>query len=80
MKLAFMGTPDFAVQSLEALINSQDHEVVCVITQPDKPKGRGMHYLDGPVKQKALQYGLPIQQPASLKNNDEFFSYLKKLC
>ncbi len=66
MKIIFAGTPDFAVPSLQALIDSQ-HEIVAVYTQPDRPKGRGQQLTASPIKQLALQHHLPIEQPASLK-------------
>ena len=65
LNLVFMGTPDFAVPVLESL--SQAHRVSLVVTQPDKPKGRGQHLASSPVKQKALELGIPVAQPASLK-------------
>jgi methionyl-tRNA formyltransferase len=65
MKLVFMGTPDFAVPFLESLHGR--HQVSLVVTQPDKPKGRGMKLAAPPVKEKALALGLPVAQPASLK-------------
>lgn len=70
MKLVFMGTPDFAVPTLKSLIES-DHEVVAVITQPDKPKGRGKEMQPTPVKAAALEAGLPVYQP--LRVRDEAF-------
>lgn len=70
MKLVFMGTPDFAVPTLKALIDSE-HEVAAVITQPDKPKGRGKEMQPTPVKAAALAAGLPVYQP--LKVRDEKF-------
>ena len=59
MKIVFMGTPDFAVPTLEALYQSR-HEVAAVVTQPDKPKGRGKAMAMPPVKEKALEYGIPV--------------------
>ncbi len=67
MKVLFMGTPDFAVFSLKALL-SAGHELVGVVTQPDKPKGRGYHLVPPPVKVVAEEAGLPIFQPTSLKD------------
>ncbi|MEO6094778.1 MAG: methionyl-tRNA formyltransferase [Fibrobacteria bacterium] len=66
MKLVFMGTPEFAVSFLETLHASR-HEVALVVTQPDKPKGRGQKLTAPPVKEKALELGLPVVQPVSLK-------------
>ncbi len=70
MRLAFMGTPEFAVPTLAALAEST-HEVAFVITQPDKPKGRGMHIQSPPVKVLAQEKGIEIFQPPSLKDNSE---------
>ena len=66
MKILFMGTPDFAVGALEALIQSE-HEVVGVVTQPDKPKGRGKEMQFPPVKECALKYNIPVYQPVRVK-------------
>lgn len=62
MRIIFMGTPDFSVPVLEALIGS-GHEVAAVVTQPDKPKGRGKETAMSPVKETALKHGLPVYQP-----------------
>lgn len=67
MKILFMGTPDFAVPSLQMLIDSP-HEVVGVLTQPDKPQGRKQILTPPPVKTLALAHNIPVHQPASLKN------------
>ena len=67
MKILFMGTPDFAVPSLQMLIDST-HEVVGVVTQPDKPQGRKQILTPPPVKSLAQQHGIPVHQPVSLKN------------
>lgn len=69
MRIIFMGTPDFSVPCLEALIKS-DNEVVGVFTQPDKPKGRGYELTPPPVKQCALSNNLPVFQPASMRNGE----------
>lgn len=69
MKIAFMGTSEFAVPSLAKIIDS-DHEVVAVITQPDRPKGRGNKLIPSPVKDLALQHGLPIYQPQRINQED----------
>lgn len=71
MRLAFMGTPDFAVPALSALVESKRHDIAFVITQPDKPKGRGMHLQSPPVKELAQRDGLRVYQPPSLKDNAE---------
>lgn len=68
MRVLFMGTPEFALPSLEALIDSE--EVVAVVTQPDRPKGRGKILTPPPVKGLALRYDIPVLQPLSLKDGD----------
>jgi len=65
LNLVFMGTPDFAVPVLESLARA--HRVSLVVTQPDKPKGRGQHLAAPPVKLKAVELGIPVAQPESLK-------------
>lgn len=67
MKIAFMGTPDFAVPCLEYLINSE-HEVVGVFCQPDKPKGRTQELVMPITKKVAIEHNIPVYQPVSLKN------------
>ncbi len=67
MKILFMGTPDFAVPSLQMLIDSA-HEVVGVVTQPDKPQGRKQILTPPPVKALAQKHDIPVHQPTSLKN------------
>lgn len=69
MKIIFAGTPDFAVPALAALIQA-GHEIVMVLTQPDRPAGRGMQLRASPVKQLALQHGLSVFQPESLKSQE----------
>ena len=69
-----MGTPDFAVPSLEALLTK--HEVVLVVTQPDKPKGRGKKMVPTPVKACALEHGIPVLQPEKVKE-PEFVEQLR---
>lgn len=66
MKVVFMGTPDFAVGALEEIIKA-GHEVTAVVTQPDKPKGRGKEMQISPVKACALKHGLPVFQPVKIK-------------
>lgn len=70
LRVAFFGTPGFAVPTLEHLVNSS-HQVVGVITQPDRPRGRGQQVSVGPVKSLALALGLPVLQPARLAQ-DQF--------
>jgi methionyl-tRNA formyltransferase len=65
LRVAFFGTPEFAVPTFERLVNST-HQVVGVITQPDRPRGRGQQITDGPVKSLATTLGLPVLQPAKL--------------
>ena len=68
MKVLFMGTPDFAVPCLESIIKSENNNVIGVVTQPDKPKGRGHKLQPTPVKAKAVEYNIPVFQPETLKN------------
>lgn len=77
MRVLFMGTPDFAVPTLKALCEN-GYDVIGVITQPDKPKGRGHHLMPPPVKEYALEKGLPVYQPLTLKG-EEFASLLGEL-
>ncbi len=77
MKLIFMGTPDFAVPCLEALLKA-GHEVTAVFTQPDKPKGRGYTLTPPPVKTAALKQGIEVYQPKTLKSED-VFSVIKEI-
>jgi len=67
MRIIFMGTPEFAVPSLEILLKNH-YNVVAVITAPDKPAGRNLQLASSEVKKKALEYGLPILQPTNLKD------------
>lgn len=76
MKIVFMGTPDFAVGALEALIEA-GHEITAVVTQPDKPKGRGKEMQFPPVKECALQHGIEVFQPIKIKT-PESVEILKK--
>lgn len=78
MKIVFMGTPDFAVPTLEALVRG-GHQVAAVVTQPDKPKGRGKAVLMTPVKQKAMEFEIPVYQPVRVKNDDGFFQVLTEI-
>lgn len=68
MKVIYMGTPDFAVPALEAI--AKKHEVTAVISQPDRPKGRGKHLVPTPVKEAALKLGIPVYQPEKIKEPD----------
>src|ERR1043165_7656768 len=67
MRILFFGTSDFAVPTLEALGDSRDHEILAVVTQPDRPSGRGLHVADSAVKHEALKRGLPILQPRRVR-------------
>lgn len=76
MKIIFMGTPDFSVGTLEALIEA-GHEVVLAVTQPDKPKGRGKEMQFTPVKECAVEHGIPVFQPRKVRE-PECIEELKK--
>ena len=77
MKVVFMGTPDFAVGTLEAIVGA-GHEVAAVVTQPDKPKGRGGVMAMSPVKECALSHGLTVLQPLKARN-PEFIEEIKAI-
>jgi methionyl-tRNA formyltransferase len=74
MKIVFFGTPDFAVPVLETIYNS-NHQIILVVTQPDKPAGRKQILTPPPVKQIALKYNIPVLQPEKLKDNDFLIKY-----
>lgn len=76
MKVVFMGTPEFAVPTLQALIDH--HQVIGVVTQPDKQRGRGKKVQFPPVKEKAVEYDLPVYQPVKARE-EEFVSVLRDL-
>ena len=78
MKIVFMGTPDFAEESLKAIYEA-GHEMIGVVTNPDRPKGRGMKMIPSPVKEFAIEKNLTIYQPEKVKNNEEFVNVLKAL-
>ena len=65
MRIVFMGTPDFAVESLSAIYNA-GHEILGVVTNPDKPKGRGMKMIASPVKEFAVEHNLKVYQPIKI--------------
>ncbi len=71
MRIVFMGTPDFAVPTLESLLESE-HQVVGVVTQPDKPKGRGGKVQMTPVKELAVKYDVPVHQPVRIKEEESY--------
>jgi len=77
MKIIFMGTPEFAVPSLKCLI--ENHEVIGVFTQPDRPKGRGNKLTMSPVKELALTYGIPVYQPIRIKNDESMINIINSL-
>ena len=78
LRIVFMGTPDFAQASLQKLYEA-GYDIVGIVTNPDKPKGRKMILTPSPVKEYALQKGLKIYQPTKIKNNPEFLEELKSL-
>lgn len=77
MRIVFMGTPDFSVPALTALVEA-GHDVIAVVTQPDKPKGRGKEVQMTPVKEKALEYNIPVYQPVKARD-PEFVSLLREM-
>lgn len=78
LNILFMGTPDFAKESLEAVYNA-GHNILGVVTNIDKPKGRGMKMIYSPVKEYALEKELKIYQPEKVRNNTEFINEIKNL-
>jgi methionyl-tRNA formyltransferase len=78
LNLVFCGTPRFAVPTLERLVEA-GFAVRLVVTRPDKPRGRGMELAASPVKQRALELGLPVVQPEKIKSNEEFRAQLAAL-
>jgi methionyl-tRNA formyltransferase len=78
LNLVFCGTPRFAVPTIDRLVEAGFH-VHLAVTQPDRPKGRGLELVSSPIKQRALQLGLPVVQPESIKNNAEFREQLTGL-
>ena len=68
MKVMFMGTPDLAMQCLRAVYNKDGVEIVGAVTQPDRQKGRGMKMIAPPVKEFALEHGIPVYQPQTLRD------------
>ncbi|WP_455795386.1 methionyl-tRNA formyltransferase [Clostridium butyricum] len=77
MNIVFMGTPDFAVPSLKRLI--EKHNVTAILTQPDKPKGRGKKMAYSAVKEEGLKHDIPIYQPVKLKEDRELIEKLKDI-
>ena len=78
LKILFMGTPDFAQESLKSIYDA-GFEIIGVVTNPDKPKGRGMKLAYSPVKEYALEKNLKIYQPIKIKNNTEFLDEIRAL-
>jgi methionyl-tRNA formyltransferase len=78
LTLVFCGTPAFAVPALEKLVEA-GFSVPLVVTQPDRPRGRGMELALSPVKQRALQLGLQVSQPDKIKNNEDFRGQLARI-
>ena len=78
MNIVFMGTPDFALESLKAL-NEHNYNINCVITNPDKQKGRGMKLTYSPVKEYAIKNNIKVYQPEKIKNNVEFKNLLEEI-
>ena len=74
MKIVYMGTPDFAVPPLAALVKN-GYEVAAVVTQPDKPKGRGKKMAFSPVKEVAVEHDIKVFQPLKLKEDREAIEY-----
>lgn len=79
IKIVFFGTPDIGLKSLEYLNNSDKIEVCAVVTQPDKPAGRGHKLQMSPIKKYALEYNIPVFQPKSIRKEPEIQEELKKL-
>jgi len=78
LNLVFMGTPDFAKESLEAVYN-KGHNIIGVFAAPDKPNGRGMKIVFSPVKEYSLEKNFKIYQPEKIKNNQEVIDEIKSL-
>lgn len=77
MRIVYMGTPDFAVPPIE-LLHKKGHEISYVVTQPDTVKNRGKKLSFSPVKEKAIELGIPVLQPEKIKKNEEFFEKIKE--
>ena len=78
MKIVFMGTPDFAEKSLEKIYKA-GHKILAVVTNPDRPKGRGMKMIASPVKEFAIQNNIPVYQPEKVRNNPEIIKQITDL-
>ena len=73
-----MGTPDFAKESLEAIYNAQ-YNIIGIVTNPDRPKGRGMKLMPSPVKEFGIAHDIPVYQPLRIKDNEDFVNEIKKM-
>ena len=78
MNIIFMGTPDFAAESLKAIIE-KGHNIIAVVTNPDRPKGRGMKMIATPVKEVAIEKNISVYQPLKVRGNEDFIETLKSL-
>ena len=78
LNIVFMGTPDFARESLKAIYEA-GHNILAVVKNPDKPKGRGMKLIPSPVKEFAIEKNLKIYQPLKVRNNEDFIGEIKSL-
>lgn len=78
MNILFMGTPDFAQKSLEKIYEA-GHNIIAVVTNPDRPKGRGMKMIATPVKEYAISKNIPVYQPEKVRNNTEIIETIKEL-
>ena len=78
LNILFMGTPDFAQESLKCLVE-ENYNIIGVVTNPDRPKGRGMKMIASPVKEYALEKGLDIYQPEKVRKNTDFIEKIKEL-
>ena len=78
LNILFMGTPDFAKESLESIYNA-GYSIIGAVTNPDRPKGRGMKMIASPVKEYAISKNIPVYQPLKVKNNIEFIDEIKSL-
>jgi len=78
LRIVFCGTPEFAVPSLRALIAAPDFEIAGVVTQPDRPRGRGREIQSSPVKKAAVAAGIPVHQPEKIKSDDGY-EYFQRL-
>ena len=78
LNVLFMGTPDFAEESLKAIYNA-GYNILGVVTNPDRPKGRGMKMMASPVKEFAIEKNIPVYQPEKVRKNEEFIEEIKKI-